>query len=394
MTKKRSDIAIVGGGLIGLCLAVILGKLNFKIILIDKENIIKKDNIEKDSRTIAISLGTKLFLEEYNMWKNIEKYAQPIEKIRVLNRNSKSHILFNNDTTMGHIVENKIIKKELIKKITSSKNVEFIHNSLIKKTIIKNNLLYAFIDNNIEISSKLLIAADGKNSFLKKFYNIPSYDIKYNQSVLVMNLIHSKNHNNTAYEVFLPNGPLAMLPMKSLKKGIYKSSLIWTEKDSTVKELLMLNKNYLKEIIEEKVSPYLGKINNFESLKKFNLTAHICRRFYDKRIVFVGDSAHSIHPIAGQGWNLGMRDIKYLIKTLQDCSNYGLDIGSSITLKDYSDNRFADVSSMLFITHGLNKIFSSKLKFINSLSSFGFNYINNKKYLNQSLVNYATGINL
>ena len=89
-----------------------------------------------------------------------------------------------------------------------------------------------------------------------------------------------------------------------------------------------------------------------------------------------------------------MRDIKYLIKTLKDSLNYGLDIGSSIALKEYNDNRFADVSSMLFITHGLNKIFSSKLKFINSLRSFGFNYINNKKYLNQSLVNYATGINL
>ena len=394
MTKKRSDIVVVGGGLIGLCLALILGKLNFKVILIDKEDIIKKDNIEKDSRTVAVSLGTKLFLEEHKIWRNIGKYAQPIEKIRVLNRNSKSSILFNNDIAMGHIVENKVIKKELVKKIISNKNIKFINAGFVKKTIIKNNLLSVFTNKNIEICSKLLIAADGKNSFLKKFYDIPSYDIKYDQSALVMNLVHSENHNNTAYEIFLPNGPLATLPMRCLKKDIYKSSLIWTEKKSTADDLLKLNHSYLKEIIEEKVAPYLGKINRFESLKKFNLTAHICRRFYDKRIIFVGDSAHSIHPIAGQGWNLGMRDIKYLIKILKDSSNYGLDIGSSIALKEYSDTRFADVSSMLFITHGLNKIFSSKLKFINSFRSFGFNYINNKKYLNQSLVNYATGINL
>ena len=131
-----------------------------------------------------------------------------------------------------------------------------------------------------------------------------------------------------------------------------------------------------------------------DSFKMFPLSAHVCRKFYNKRIVLVGDSAHSIHPIAGQGWNLGMRDVKYLVETLYESKKFGLDIGSLEILKKYNNNRFADVSSMLFITHSLNKVFLSKSNFINNLRSIGFNYINKRKKITSSLVNYAMGVNL
>ena len=120
----------------------------------------------------------------------------------------------------------------------------------------------------------------------------------------------------------------------------------------------------------------------------------MCIRDSSKRVALVGDSAHSIHPIAGQGWNLGVRDIKYLVEALNDYRNLGLDLGSLELLKNYNDNRFADVSSMLFITHNLNKIFLSKSKFVNSLRSLGFNYINSRKKITNSLINYAMGVSL
>ena len=161
--------------------------------------------------------------------------------------------------------------------------------------------------------------------------------------------------------------------------------MIWSEKTSIVKSLRQLNPNYLKDIIEEKIYPHLAKVINFDSFKTFDLSAHICRRFY---------SAHSIHPIAGQGWNLGVRDIKYLTEALNEYRNLGLDLGSLELLKNYNDNRFADVSSMLFMTHNLNKIFLSKSRFVNSLRSLGFDYINSRKEITNSLVNYAMGVNL
>ena len=269
-----------------------------------------------------------------------------------------------------------------------------MENTIIKKINSDLNNISVHTKNNFTINSKLLIAADGKKSFIKNFYNLPSYNIKYNQSALILNFQHSKNHKDTAFEIFMPNGPLATLPMKSSKKNIYKSSLIWSEKTSIVRKLNQLNSNYLKDIIEEKIYPYLGKIKNFDSFKTFDLSAHICRKFYCKRVALVGDSAHSIHPIAGQGWNLGVRDIKYLVEILNDYRNLGLDLGSLELLKNYNDNRFADVSSMLFITHSLNKIFLSKSKFVNSLRTLGFDYINSRRKITNSLVNYATGVNL
>ena len=397
MAKKCEDITIIGGGLIGLFLAPILAKLNFKVALVDKEKIAQKTNIENDSRTIAISLGTKLFLEKYGIWKKISRYAEPINQIEVLNRESNSNIFFNNNndskSPMGFIVENKIIKKILIEKIKSTKNINIFDSTEIDNIVPNSNSILVNSVNNI-IESKLVIAADGKNSFIKSLYKFPSYNIKYNQAALVTNIQHSKNHKNTAFEIFLPNGPLAMLPMKSFKKNIYKSSLIWTENISTINKMKKMELNSVKDLIEGNIYKYLGKVLKIDSFKMFPLSAHVCRKFYNKRIVLVGDSAHSIHPIAGQGWNLGMRDVKYLVETLYESKKFGLDIGSLEILKKYNNNRFADVSSMLFITHSLNKVFLSKSNFINNLRSIGFNYINKRKKITSSLVNYAMGVNL
>ena len=129
-------------------------------------------------------------------------------------------------------------------------------------------------------------------------------------------------------------------------------------------------------------------------MKIFPLSAHICRRFYDQRILFIGDAAHSLHPIAGQGWNLGIRDIKYLVETFEKSKELGLDIGSLQVLKKYNDKRFTDTSNLLFITHGLNKIFSCKLKTFDIIRSIGFDYISSNRKLNKKLVNYAMGISL
>ena len=117
MAKKSADIAIIGGGLIGLCLAPILGKLRYNVILVDKQKITKENNIQKDLRTVAISFGTKLFLEKYGIWKSISRYAQPINKIHVLNRNLKSKILFDsiNNNPMGYIIRHNVLKKKLIR---------------------------------------------------------------------------------------------------------------------------------------------------------------------------------------------------------------------------------------------------------------------------------------
>jgi len=397
MSKKCKDIIIMGGGLTGLCLAPILGKLNLKITLIDKDLISSKKNINLDQRTVAISYGTKLIFERHSMWQNIFSDVEIIKNIKVLNRDFRSNITFDNyqkDDPMGYIIKHSILKKYLLNEIKLNRNIDIIENNKIVEVIRDQNYISVLTKNNKKICAKILIAADGKNSFVKSIFKIPVYKFKYNQKALTVNFEHTINHKNTAYEIFLPNGPLATLPMISSKKNIFKSSLIWSEGISTANYFLKIKEGKLKKIIEEKISPYLGKVVRLDKVSLHPLSAHICRRFFDNRVVLIGDSAHSIHPIAGQGWNLGMRDIKYFYDTLEEYLKLGIDIGSKEVLKTYNDKRTTDVLSMFIITHGLNKIFSSKSITVNSIRSLGFNLINNNKKLNKMLVKYAMGINL
>ena len=397
MAKKRVEIIVIGAGLIGLCSALILGKLKFNVILIDKNIIESTKHLETDTRTIAISYGTKILLEKYNIWRKISKEAQPINIIKVLNRTISSKILFDTDhinNPMGFIVKNSVFKKVLINEINKIKNIKKLQGNKIIEIKHNENEVCVLTDKKLLLKAKLLIGADGKNSFIKSKFKIPHYNLNYNQSSLALNFEHEKNHNNTAYEIFLKNGPLATLPMKGHKKNKFKSSLIWTDKSKIINDLKKINSKKLQQIIEKKINPYLGNITKIDNFKVFPLTAHICRKFYSKRIVLIGDAAHSIHPIAGQGWNLGMRDVKYLTNILLEYRNLGLDLGSQELLKFYNDTRYTDVFTMLFITHNLNKIFSSKSKIINKITSLGFNYINNKRYITKKLVKYAMGINL
>lgn len=397
MKIKSSDVLILGGGLTGLCMASVLSNLDLQMVLIDQYKITSKHHAKKDLRTVAISYGTKLFLEKHGIWDDLKKDVQPIETIKVLNRNINSKILFDNlhnNDAMGYIIRHSIFKDKLIRRIRSSNNIKIYQNTKIKNLLQEENNVTVIIEEKIKILSKLLIASDGKNSFIQSFCNLPKYKINYDQSALVLNFQHSKNHNNTAYEIFLPNGPLATLPVKTNKKRIFTSSLIWSENKEFINHLQNLSKNFIKDVIEEKTFPYLGKIISIENIKVFKLDAHICQKFYDKRIALVGDSAHSIHPIAGQGWNLGMRDVQYIYEIIKEHSQIGIDIGSKIILHKYNDARFADVFSMLCITHGLNKIFSNKYIITNQLRSLGFSFINNNRKLTKQFVNYAMGINL
>ena len=396
MALNHSEIIIAGGGLIGLCLAPILAKNFDNIAIIDQNRFTSNNDLNKDLRTIAISRGTKLLLEEYNIWGKIKRNVQPINNIKVLNRSENSKIYFrseNNKTPMGYIIEHSKIKKDLVEIIKSSKKIKIINKFKINNIINEQNNIVV-CDHDKKISSKLLIAADGKNSSIRTISQMESYSTTYNQSAIVLNFVHQNNHNSTAYEIFLPNGPIATLPMLSQNKNIFKSSLIWSENRDIAEKLILLNKSYLKDIIEEKVLKYLGPIKKLESIKLFPLSAHICRKFYCYRTAFVGDSAHSIHPIAGQGWNLGMRDVKYLAKALEEHKRLGINIGSSEVLKQYNNMRFGDVSGMFFITHGLNKIFSNKNVLLNKFRSIGFDYIDKNKKITKKLVKFASGLHL
>ena len=217
MNINRYDAVIIGGGYIGLAVAIFLGKVGLQVIVIEKDKITSKKSINRDFRTTAISEGTKKILDFNGIWKKLKSKVQPIKKIRVFDRHIVNKIDFMNPKKhnfLGYIVENKYLKEILIKEINSIKNILIIQNSLIKDIEINEDEV-TVRTNTIKLNSSLLIASDGKNSFVRKKLKESIFFKQYNHSALVMNFVHTKDHKNTAYEIFLKSGPLAILPMQS-----------------------------------------------------------------------------------------------------------------------------------------------------------------------------------
>ena len=394
MKELQTDILIVGGGLTGLMTAFVLSALKKDIIIIDRHDFrLKKDNV--DFRTTAISEGSKEFFKKMQIWSPLEESAEKIEYIHVQDRSVTRNIKFKNFDSkglLGYIVENKIIKKTLIKKLIDKKNVRFISNQNFI-SVDSNSIFTKISFNDYRIKSSLLIAADGKNSSIRSYLKIPIYKKEYPHKAVVINFNHTKNHKNSAYELFYKTGPLAILPMKKKHKNLYSSSVIWSNENNYISSFKKIDKKKQKFILQEKISTIVGDIIDIKNIQTFDLSAHINFRFNDKRILFIGDSAHSIHPIAGQGWNLGVRDIRKCFESLEEAQDLGLDIGSSVVLNKYNDLCYYDAFSLYQITDKLNSIFINDGFFANTIRSFGFNLIEKNNNIKKLISNYAMGIN-
>ena len=223
--------------------------------------------------------------------------------------------------------------------------------------------------------ASLLIASDGKNSFVRNFLKHHYFSKIYNQYALVANFLHSKNHNNTAYEIFFNSGPLAILPMLNSSKKYYSSSLVWSHKPDFIRSLDKIDNKLLLAIIDERVEKILGKTLKILGRQIFTLSAHINSSFNSKRTIFIGDAAHSIHPIAGQGWNVGMRDVSELMKIISEAQSLGLELGSEYVCKKYQDQRYFDAFSLYQITDKLNSFFMLQNYGVKQFRQFGFNII-------------------
>ena len=394
MKELHSDILIIGGGLTGLMTAYALSPLKKNIIIIDKFDFGITKDANADLRTTAIAEGSKIFFEKINIWTQFSKYAEPIKYIKVVDRTENRKINFYNKNTsqyLGFIIKNIDLKNVIVHSLKTKKNIQLINNVNLKSLAHSDDFIHAFC-NKLTIKSKLIIAADGKHSTVRHLLKTPIYHKNYNHSALVVNFHHTKNHNATAHELFFNSGPLAILPMKKIRTHLFSSSIIWSHDKSSVSQLKKIKPNLLRSILEEKVCKYTGEIKKIVDVQDFDLSAHINTKFYDKRLIYLADAAHSIHPIAGQGWNLGIRDIQNCLKAIQEGIDLGLDIGDPYVCKNYHDLSFADTYMLYQITDKFNSIFLKDSFVSNRLRQLGFRIIENNKKIKNYITNFAMGI--
>ncbi len=361
----KYDFLIVGAGLIGTIAALALVQKKYKVLVVDKKNQILRDN-----RTLAVNANSTDLLKKLGIWKLLKSKPEPINKIVIKdNKNPKPLIFENKYESMGNVIFNKEMYAVSKKKLENLKILK-VDNNIESNTILPNKIL------NINKSNylfKKVIISIGKNVITNKNHKSITFDQK--QYSYVGFFKHSVDHKNIAYEFFTNNGPLAILPSPAVNK--HKSTFIYTSKEK-------INKFQLQKFIYKKISKTHGKLDFDISISKFPITPHLIKN-HDS-FIYIGDSFKSIHPVAGQGWNLGIKDVQTLCKLLDQYSVESKELNSL-----YYSRRIIESTIYLGFTNILNLIYENKNPLNDKIIKVGFTSLKNFKFLRNMFIQQAMG---
>jgi 2-octaprenyl-6-methoxyphenol hydroxylase len=389
--NSATDVLIVGGGLSGLTSALAIAKCGFEVVLSDREPEDVMRQVNRDGRTTAIAASGRAMLEALGIWEALAADAEPILDIRVSDGDSRHFLHYDHrevgDVPMGHIVENALLKKALFAAVKAHARISYSPSAAITGIDTTQGHISADLANGRRERARLLVGADGRASKIRQLAGIRVTRLDYRQISLVFTVKHSRPHNGVAHERFLPGGPLAFLPMSE-----NRSSVVWTEKSDTAKSLLTLSDIDLAAALSARFDDCLGTLSIIGKRWSFPLSLVNAERQTAPRLVLVGDAAHGIHPIAGQGFNLGLRDIAALADELTGAARLGLDIGGPEVLRRYQTARRSDTMALVLATDGLNRLFSNDFGPLRALRAGGLGMVNRVPPLKRLFMRHAMGV--
>lgn len=389
---QKHDVLIVGAGPVGLTLALALAQSarGIKIGLVDRRAL----SIPKDNRASSISAGVRRVFEALGVWPGMLVEAQPVTAMRITDSGQDDiarprFLTFDGDVAPGeafaHMVPNQIIAQTLLNALGT--RIEVIAPAEITQFQANEQSASLFLADGRELRAPLVVAADGAQSTLRRMAGISVLGQPYEQIGLVTTISHELPHDGIAYEHFRPAGPFASLPLPG-----NRSSLVWTQSPDEAQRLLALGTEAIAQEIEAAMGYVLGAVTMEDKLAGYPLQLQIARDFVSTRLALVGDAAHVVHPIAGQGLNLGLKDIAALAETLVGAIRLGLDYGADDVLARYQAWRRLDTASMAAITHGLNALFSNDIAPIRAARDFGLALVDRTEPVKSALIRTASGI--
>ncbi|MBS0271452.1 MAG: UbiH/UbiF/VisC/COQ6 family ubiquinone biosynthesis hydroxylase [Proteobacteria bacterium] len=380
-----AHVIIVGGGLTGGTLAYALAQRGLEVIIIDQ--IDPHLPIISDGRSFALSRSSYNIFKKLNMW---PKEATPITMIHtsdgVLPRWIDYHADDVGGIPLGYVVDSALLKSKIMHQVHSAKNIKFYAPASVIRLERKSS--YALIETNQGeiLTAPLCIAADGKFSNLRTWAEIPVVEWAYHQTAIVCNFSHDSPHENRAFEHFLPSGPLAFVPRPGNESG-----LVWSIEKEKADVLLALSENEFVEEVQAHFGESLGRLKLSSKRWAYPLNVRLPKRLIDKRLALVGDAAHTFHPVAGQGLNVGLRDVATLVDVLAEAFSLGLDLGSASLLNRYQKMRQADIVSMALLMDGFVRIFSTQSRFMARVRSVGFGVVKHCSPLKRLMIRHAMG---
>ncbi|MGC3937811.1 FAD-dependent monooxygenase [Roseobacter sp. EG26] len=390
------DILIVGGGLNGPTLALALASAGQSVIVVDALPVKTRKNAGFDGRSYALALTSARLLQALGIWDKIEDYTQPMLDIKVTDGRagegaSPFFMHFDHaeieEGPMGYMVEDRHLRPALLNAVQKEKAIRQINGDVVIDQKLDPTGISVVLQSGKTLRAKLLVGCDGRRSGTAARSGIKRTGWEYNQTALVCALDHALPHNGVAHQFFMPAGPLAILPLKG-----NRSSIVWSETTENAHQInAMSDADYLN-VLRPRFGSFLGDLSLTGARFTYPLSLSLANELVAPRVALVGDAAHGIHPIAGQGLNAGLRDVAALADVVTDASRRGEDIGTAAVLSRYQQWRRFDNTALALATDAFNKLFSNDNPILRGLRDIGMGIVGNMPGMRRGFIREAAGL--
>ncbi|MEH6394170.1 FAD-dependent monooxygenase [Pseudoalteromonas sp.] len=386
---KQAQVCVVGGGCVGLTLALGLAKANISVVVIDAAAKQVLPGADYALRVSALSLASQALFESLNVWPEIiAQRARAYTHMDVRDQDSFGKIAFNSAELdlpqLGHIVENDIIRYALIKELEKHSQATLMLDTRYQQIHQSDNDVFITLDSGEPVIAKLLVAADGANSAIRKQFNLPITFKDYDHNAIVATVKTTEVHNNTARQIFLPTGPLAFLPLPDE----HSHSIVWSTTPEHCQQLLAMDNIEFNKTVMAALDGQCGLCDVQSERAAFPLKMRYAQKWLSGKVVLMGDAAHTIHPLAGLGMNLGLKDAAYLTQLLS--SQQG-EFANERLLRDYERTRKLDAQKHIAMMQGLKELFAGTNPLKKLVRGVGLTMVDNLGPIKQLFAKQAIG---
>ena len=394
-TPQKRDLLIIGGGLVGMTLALAAARKGFSSHVVDRADPADLTAEGFDGRASAISTASWNLFTNIGIAEALEPFGSPIDSIAVSDQMKPGRIDFTpapEDGTLGRMFANRQLRTAMFEAAAKEPLIDWHAPANVAERTRGEFDVSVTLEDGRTLKADLMVGAEGRFSPSREEEGLKMAKWDYGHRAIIVGLTHSKPHDNVAWEIFYPDGPFALLPMLDGEDGTHRSSLVWTVDEKDAAGVLKLSDRAFQAEVIKRMGDILGEVTLNSPRSSYPLSLQHTARMTGDRLVLVGDSAHGMHPIAGQGLNLGLRDVGALVEVLEEAQRLGMDLGDAQVLKRYENWRALDSIMVMGATDGLTRLFGLKGKTASAIRRFGMAGVQRMPTLKHWFMDEARGV--